>query len=74
MLAGDLIAWTQMLIMTGAAARTWEPKRLRHRVFSIAGKLGRRDRRTWLRLSDHAPHIGLVTAGLSRLRNPPLLS
>ena len=50
-----------------------DPDRLR-RVFSIAGKLSRRNRRTWLRLADHAPHVGLVTAGLSRLHNMPLLA
>ena len=71
MLAAELTAWMQLLALTGTPARTWEPKRLRHRLFAIAGKLGRRNRRNWLRLAAHAPHAGLLTAGLSRLHNLP---
>jgi hypothetical protein len=69
MLASELTAWAQMLALTGTPARTWEPKRLRHRLFSIAGKLGRHNRRTWLRLATHAPHAHLVTGGLHRLKH-----
>ena len=36
-LACELTAWMQMLALTGHQARRWEPKRLRLRVFSIAG-------------------------------------
>jgi hypothetical protein len=36
-LAADLTAWIQMLALTGHPARTWDPKRLRLRVFSAAG-------------------------------------
>ena len=35
-LACELLAWTQMLALTGTARR-WEPKRLRLRLFSVAG-------------------------------------
>lgn len=34
-MAMELTAWTQLLAFTGHAARRWEPKRLRHRVFTI---------------------------------------
>ena len=74
MLAAELTAWMQMLALTGSNARTWEPKRLRHRLFSIAARLGRRNRRSWLRLAAHAPHAHLVTAGLTRLHNLPRLA
>jgi hypothetical protein len=37
-LACELLAWTQMLALTGTARR-WEPKRLRLRVFAVAGRL-----------------------------------
>ena len=47
-LACELLAWTQMLALTGTARR-WEPKRLRLRLFSVAGRLARGGRR--LRLS-----------------------
>ena len=74
MLAAELTAWMQMLALTGTTARTWEPKRLRHRLFSIAGKLGRRNRRSWLRLAAHAPHGALIVSGLNRLQNLPRLA
>ena len=38
-LAGDLLAWTQHLALTGTPARTWEPKRLRLRLLNIAGRV-----------------------------------
>ena len=74
MLAAELTAWMQMLALNGSNARTWEPKRLRHRLFSIAGRLGRRNRRSWLRLAAHAPHVHLITTGLTRLHNLPKLT
>ena len=43
-LACELLAWTQMLALTGTARR-WEPKRLRLRLFSAAGRLARGGRR-----------------------------
>ena len=69
MLAGDLIAWAQLLALTGTAARAWEPKRLRHRLFAIPARLGRRNRRTRLRLADHAPHGPLLAVAIRRLQH-----
>jgi hypothetical protein len=74
MLATELTAWIQLLALTGTTARTWEPKRLRHLLFSIAGRIGRRNRRTWLRLASHAPHTGTLTDALTRLHNLPQLT
>jgi hypothetical protein len=71
MLATELTAWMQMLALTGTDARFWEPKRLRLRLFSIAGRIARRSRRTRLRLSDHAPFGHLVTGGLAHLNALP---
>ena len=71
MLACELIAWTQMLAFTDHPARRWEPKRLRHRVFSIAAKISRHARRTRLKLAAHAPHVGLLLDGISRLAALP---
>jgi hypothetical protein len=68
-LATELTAWMQMLAFHGTQARSWEPKKLRHRLFSIAARIGRKARRTWLRLSAHAPHRDLLLDGLGRLRN-----
>jgi hypothetical protein len=70
-LACEIIAWMQMLALAEHDARRWEPKRLRLRLFTIAGRLARRSRRTWLRLSAHQPHVAVVTSGLARLRTLP---
>jgi Transposase DDE domain group 1 len=53
-LACELIAWTQMLALTGKARR-WEPKRLRLRVFAVAGRLVSGGRRLRLRLAERWP-------------------
>jgi Transposase DDE domain group 1 len=51
-LACELLAWTQMLAFTGPARR-WEPRRLRLRIFAVAGRLVRGSRR--LRLGRRWP-------------------
>ena len=73
-LATELTAWMQLLGLTDSEARRWEPKRLRLRLFSMAGTLARRSRRTWLHLSAKAPHRNLITAALTRLHNLPQLT
>lgn len=70
-LATELTAWMQMLALAGHDARRWEPKRLRLRVFSIAARISRHARRTWLRLSAQAPWSELVAHGLARLKDLP---
>jgi hypothetical protein len=40
-LACELTAWAQMLALAEHRARRWEPKRLRLRIFSLAGRLTR---------------------------------
>ena len=71
MLATELTAWMQMLALTGTDARVWEPKRLRLRLFAIAGRITRRSRRTRLQLSAHAPYGHLIITGLARLKALP---
>jgi len=66
-LAGDLTAWTQLLAFTTDQARRWEPKRLRLRLFSIAGRLARTGRRTVLHLSRQHRWTVLLLQGLQRL-------
>jgi hypothetical protein len=66
-LAGDLTAWMQTLALTSHAARRWEPKRLRLRLLSIAGRLAATGRRTWLHLAQPAPFTDLALDGLRRL-------
>jgi hypothetical protein len=74
MLATELNTWMQMLALTGEDARVWEPKRLRLRLFSIAGTIARRSRKVWLHLSGHAPFGHLITTGLARLDALPQLT
>ena len=61
-LACELLAWTQMLALAGDARR-WEPKRLRLRLFSVAGRLVRGGRRLRLRLA--------AALALGRAGSPP---
>lgn len=70
-LASELTAWMQMLALAGSDARRWEPKRLRLRLFSIAGRIARRARKTYLRLSEWAPGSSLITSALTRLEALP---
>ena len=69
-LACELLAWTQMLALAGPA-RLWEPKRLRLRVFAVAGRLVRGGRRLRLRLAEHWPWAREITAAISRLQALP---
>jgi hypothetical protein len=66
-LACELIAWTQLLALTGPARR-WEPKRLRLRLFSAAGRIIRGSRRLRLRLAARWPWTAQITAAISRLQ------
>ena len=69
-LACELIAWTQMLALAGAARR-WEPKRLRLRIFAVAGRLASSGRRLRLRLAESWPWAGELTAAAARLQALP---
>ncbi|PZS19812.1 MAG: IS1380 family transposase [Pseudonocardiales bacterium] len=59
-LAVELTAWMQMLALAGHDARRWEPKRLRLRLFSIAGRLAHHGRTRRLHISTHAPWARLL--------------
>jgi hypothetical protein len=66
-LAADLIAWRQTLALAGHDARRWEPKRLRPRLFSIAGRLAVTGRRRLLHLAATAPFTDLALGACHRL-------
>jgi hypothetical protein len=68
-LAGDIVAWMQMLALSGTDARKWEPKRLRMRLYSVPAALARSGRSTRLHLADKAPWAHLVENAITRLRN-----
>jgi hypothetical protein len=66
-LACDLLAWTAMLALTGPARRR-EPKRLRLRLLSAAGRIVRGGRRLRLRLAARWPWTGQITTAIGRLQ------
>jgi len=66
-MACELLAWMQMLALDGQARR-WEPKRLRLRIFTVAGRITRGGRRLRLRLAAHWPWAAQITAAVSRLQ------
>jgi hypothetical protein len=59
-----------MIAMAGPARR-WEPKRLRLRVFAVAGRLVRGGRRLRLRLAERWPWTPEITAAVTRLQALP---
>jgi hypothetical protein len=69
-LACEILAWTQLLALTGTARR-WEPKRLRLRLFSAAGRLARGARRLRLRIAERWPWAGELTTAITRLQGLP---
>jgi hypothetical protein len=67
-LACELLAWTQMLALTGTARR-WEPKKLRLRIFACAGRIARGSRRLRLRLAARWPWTTNIIAAITRLHS-----
>jgi hypothetical protein len=59
-----------MLALTGTARRR-KPKRVRLRVFAVAGRLARSGRRLRLRLAERWPWTGQIAAAVTRLRALP---
>ena len=66
-LAVDLTAWMQLLALTSEDARRWEPKRLRHRLFTIPATLARGARQTRLHLASHHPWARLAATAIAQL-------
>jgi hypothetical protein len=66
-MACELTAWMQMLALHGPA-RTWEPKRLRLRLFSAAGRIVCGGRRLRLRIAAAWPWATHLTAAITRLQ------
>lgn len=70
-IALDLLAWLPMLALSGAARR-WEPKRMRLRLFSAAAQLvTTTSRRRWLRLARHWPWTLVIITAFERLQALP---
>jgi hypothetical protein len=70
MLAVDLLAWTQTLLLTGGLA-TAEPKTLRYRLLHVAARLTRGARRLRLRIQASWPWASDLVAAFHRLTALP---
>jgi hypothetical protein len=67
-LAADLLVWTQTLAFTSHPARRWEPKRLRLRLLTVAGRIICSGRRRRLRLPRSWPWNYLIETGWAALQ------
>jgi hypothetical protein len=70
MLAVDLIAWTQHLLLRGDLAKA-EPKTLRYRLLHVAARLTRGQRRRWLRIQRSWPWATELATAFARLTELP---
>jgi hypothetical protein len=71
MLAVDLLAATQHLLLHGHLARA-EPKTLRYRLLHVAARLTRGQRRCWLRIQRSWPWAHDLAAAFARLATLPV--
>ncbi len=70
LIAQDLLAWVKKLCLDGTLAKA-EPKRLRQRLFHVAGRICRTGRRIILRLPRSWPWAKELEAAFARLRAMP---
>jgi DDE family transposase len=70
--AQDLLAWMKLLCLDGELVKA-EPKRLRHRLLHVAGRLVRHAHRTRLRLQADWPWAAALVDAFTRLRAIPAL-
>jgi hypothetical protein len=70
LIAQDLLAWTQHLLLDGQLARC-EPKRLRYRLLHVAARITRTGRRTILHLPRSWPWRHALRGAFQRLHALP---
>jgi Transposase DDE domain group 1 len=70
LIAQDLLAWTKALALDGELARS-EPKRLRHRLLHVAGRLAFHARQAILHLDHDWPWANELAAAFARLAALP---
>ena len=70
-LAHDLLAWSQLLALTGHRARRWEPRTIRARLMHIPATIARHARRVVLRYRADHPWTRLLLQGIGRLQTLP---
>jgi hypothetical protein len=67
----DMVAWTRMLLLGGTPLSTAEPKRLRYRLFHVAGRIVTHARGVRLRLPRSWPWAETLLTAFQRLRALP---
>lgn len=67
-LASEITAWAGLLAHPTHEARRWEPKRLRHRLFTVPATLARHSRQVIVHLSHRSRWAGIVLSAITRLR------
>jgi len=72
MIAVDLLAFAQTLLLHDTALARVEPKTLRYRLLHVAARLTRGQRRLWLRIDRHWPWAVDLAAAFARLTALPI--
>ena len=72
MIAVDLLAFAQTLLLHDTALARAEPKSLRYRLLHVAARLTRGQRRLWLRIDRHWPWAQQLAAAFARLTALPV--
>jgi hypothetical protein len=70
LIAHNLLCWAKTLLLEGALAKA-EPKRLRHRLLHVAGRLSFHSRRARLRLQGDWPWATELAAAFNKLDRLP---
>lgn len=71
MLAVDLLAWTQHLLLDGSLAKA-EPRTLRYRLLHACARITRGQRRVWVRIQQSWPWATELAAAFTRLAMLPV--
>ena len=71
MIATDLLAFTQTLLLHDTGLARAEPKTLRYRLLHVAARLTHGQRRFWLRVDQHWPWATQLAAAFARLLKLP---
>ncbi len=71
LLGCDLMSWTRMLLLRGTGHAKAEPKRLRYRLFHVAGRIVTHARGITLRLPRSWPWASALATAFARLRVLP---
>lgn len=72
LIAQELLCWMRLTCLEGKLQAA-EPKRIRHRLLHVAGRIVRSGRRIRLRLQDDWPWADALAAAFAKLRSTPPL-